>query len=443
MGQGAHSAPLRLGIAGLGTVGIGTLKILERHGASFADRLGRTIQVTAVSAQDATRDRGVDLSAYAFETDARALATRDDVDVVVEVIGGSEGIALELVEAALANGKSVVTANKALVAIHGTKLARLAEDNNVALNYEAAVAGGIPIIKTMREGVAANAINRVYGIMNGTCNYILSQMESSGRAFADVLADAQAKGYAEADPSFDVGGIDAAHKLAILTALAYGTEVTFDDVEIEGIEAITADDIQTALKLGYRIKLIAQAVPIEDGSGIEQRVSPALVALGTPMAAVDDVFNAVALEGDFVDRIFLEGRGAGEGPTASAVMADILDIARGHILPTFATPAHKLKPFVAGNAGAHEGAFFVRLQLKDEPGGMAAVTAAFQAENISIAAMNQQEKGHKLQSGQQSGVPVVVVTHECREDAILRAVEKIAAAPASLAAPRTIRIAAF
>ncbi len=439
MGQGKGKAPLRLGIAGLGTVGVGTVKILNAHGARFAEQLGRSIEVTAVSARDSNRDRGVDLSSFAFETDARALAARDDVDVVVEMIGGSDGIALELVEAALSNGKSVVTANKALVAIHGTKLAKLAEQKGVALNYEAAVAGGIPIIKTMREGVAANGINRVYGILNGTCNYILSEMESTGRAFANVLADAQAKGYAEADPSFDVGGIDAAHKLAILTALAYGTEVTFDDIEIEGIEAITADDIQTALKLGYRIKLIAQSVPIEDGSGIEQRVSPALVPLGTPMAAVDDVFNAVALEGDFVDRVFLEGRGAGEGPTASAVVADILDIARGHIMPTFSTPADKLKPFVAGNAGAHEGAFFVRLQLSDKPGGMAAVTKAFEAEEISIAGMNQQEKGHDPQTG----VPVVIITHECREDAILRAVENIAANPASLAAPRIIRIAAF
>ncbi|MGB0921130.1 MAG: homoserine dehydrogenase [Alphaproteobacteria bacterium] len=438
MGQGADKAPLRLGIAGLGTVGVGTVKIVAAHGARFALSVGRSIEITAVSARDTNRDRGVDLSNMAFETDARALATREDVDVVVEMIGGSEGIALELVENALANGKSVVTANKALIALHGTRLAKIAEENNVALNYEAAVAGGIPIIKTMREGVAANAINRVYGILNGTCNYILSQMESTGRAFDDVLADAQAKGYAEADPSFDVGGIDAAHKLAILTALAYGTELAFDDIEVEGIEAITADDIQTAIKLGYRIKLIAQSVPV-DGGGLEQRVSPALVPLGTPMAAVDDVFNAVALEGDFVDRVFLEGRGAGEGPTASAVVADILDIARGQIMPTFGVPADALQPFVVAAQGAHEGAFFVRLALKDEPGGMAAVTTAFQAEGISISAMNQSEAGHDAKSG----VPVVIITHECREAALQSAVEKIAALPVSLATPRTIRIAAF
>lgn len=438
MGQQAQSSsPLRLGIAGLGTVGVGVVKIIQTHGAEIARRLNRSIEIVAVSARSAGKDRGVDLSAYAFETDATALAARDDVDVVLELIGGSEGLALELVEAALKNGKSVVTANKALIAHHGTALAKLAEGSCATLAYEAAVAGGIPIIKAMREGMAANALSRVYGILNGTCNYILSEMESTGRAFQDVLADAQAKGYAEADPSFDIGGVDAAHKLAILAAIAFGNEVDFDAVKIEGIESITAEDIASAHELGYRIKLIGQAQPAD--GGIEQRVSPALVPLGTPIAEVNDVFNAVVMEGNFVGRVFLEGRGAGEGPTASAVMADVLDIARGDVVATFGTPVAELGQAIEPAAGSHLGEFFVRLMLQDEPGGIAMVTAAFAEEQISISAMEQRERAE----AEGGGVPVIIVTHECREDALMRALDKIGAAPASLAAPRMIRIAAF
>jgi homoserine dehydrogenase len=325
---------LRIGIAGLGTVGRGCLELLQANRDLMVERCGRPILVTAVSARDRGRDRGVDLSTVRWFEDARLLAADPDVDVVLELIGGSEGIAREVVEAAVAAGKSVVTANKALLAHHGTTLARQAEVAGVSLGYEAAVAGGIPIIKVLREGLAANGITRVYGILNGTCNYILSTMRESGREFAEVLAEAQALGYAEADPSFDIDGVDAAHKLAILTALAFGCEVNFAGVHCEGIRQVSALDIAFAGELGYRIKLMGLARVIN--GGVEQRVHPCMVRKEAPIANVEGVFNAVVADGDFVGTVLAEGRGAGAGPTASAVVADLMDIARGIRLPTFA-----------------------------------------------------------------------------------------------------------
>ena len=317
--SGAADTPLRLGIAGLGTVGGGVVRMVQTHGELLAARSGRPMQITAVSARDKNRDRGLDLGAFTWYDDPVDLARSDEIDVLVELIGGDDGPAKLAVEAAIANGKDVVTANKALIAHHGTALAGAAEAKGVALNYEAAVAGGIPIVKAMREGLAGNSFSRVYGILNGTCNYILSAMRDSGRDFSDVLDEAQALGYAEADPAFDVDGVDAAHKLAILTSLAFGCPVNLDAVHIEGIRQVSAVDIEFATELGYRIKLLAIARLTDNG--VEQRVHPCMVAEGTSIAHVDGVFNAVVAEGDFVDRVVFEGRGAGEGPTASAAPA--------------------------------------------------------------------------------------------------------------------------
>ncbi|MDX1482906.1 MAG: homoserine dehydrogenase [Alphaproteobacteria bacterium] len=426
------SPPLKIAIAGLGTVGAATVGLIQGHRSLLAARCGREIVISAVSARDRKRDRGLDLGGIDWEDDPLALAGRQDIDAVVELIGGADGIAKELVEASLSQGRHVVTANKALIAHHGTALARLAEDKGVSLCYEAAVAGGIPIVKALREGLAGNAISRVYGILNGTCNYILTIMRESGREFDDVLAEAQALGYAEADPGFDIDGVDAAHKLAILTALAFGTEVNFDAVHIEGIRGVTADDIRFAEELGYRIKLLGIASRAEHG--IEQRVHPCLVARTAPIAHVEDVYNAVVAEGDQVGTTVYQGRGAGGGPTASAVAADILDIARGDHVPTFAVPAGRLAPSDPAPMERHFGAFYICLTVRDQPGVMAEITATFRDEAISLESM--------LQRGRAPGepVPVVLITHETEEAAMGRALSYISGLETMVAPPRMIRI---
>jgi homoserine dehydrogenase len=424
--------PLRIGIAGLGTVGVGTLNIIEAHGKLLAARCGRHFLVSAVSARDRSKDRGIDLSAVRWFEDAVAMAADDQIDVVLELIGGSDGIAKAVVETAIAHGKHVVTANKALLAHHGTELARAAEKSHVFMGYEAAVAGGIPVIKSLREGLGGNAIERVYGILNGTCNYILSTMRDSGREFAEVLAEAQELGYAEADPGFDIDGVDAAHKLAILTALAFGCEVDFASVHVEGIREISSLDIAYAEELGYRIKLLGVARRSE--SGILQRVHPCMVARNTPIANVEGVFNAVVAEGDFVGRILSEGAGAGAGPTASAVVADLLDIARGSTLPTFAIPADQLGKSQPVSMDSHRASHYVRLMVVDRPGVIADIAAALRDEEISVEAM--------LQRGHAPGeaVPVVITTHATTQQRIARALARIEEMEAVLESPRMIRI---
>ena len=320
-------APLKIGIAGLGTVGAGVVKLLAEHGRLLSLRGGRPLKLVAVSARRKARKRDIDVSRVRWESDPMALATAPDIDVVVELIGGSSGVARRLVQTALRSGKHVVTANKALLAMHGTELAALAEKKGGILAFEAAVAGGIPIIKALREGLVGNRVRRLYGILNGTCNYILTTMRETGRDFDAVLAEAQAAGYAEADPSFDVDGIDAAHKLAVLTGAAFGAKVNFAGVHIEGIRHVSAMDIQFAEELGFRIKLLGLAR--ETRYGIEQRVHPCMVPLAAPIAHIEGVFNAVVVEGDFVGTTMFQGRGAGQGPTASAVVADLVDVARG------------------------------------------------------------------------------------------------------------------
>jgi homoserine dehydrogenase len=429
------SNELKIGIAGLGNVGVGVVKILARQGELLSRRSGTKLTISAVSARNRNADRGIDITPYEWCDDAIDLARRDDVDVVIELIGGEDGPARALVETALSNGKHVVTANKALIARHGESLAKLAESKGLALNYEAAVAGGIPIIKALREGLAANQFSRVYGILNGTCNYILTEMEETGRDFDDVLVEAQQLGYAEADPAFDVDGVDAAHKLAILTSVAYGCPVNFDAIHVEGIREISAIDIAYAAKLGYRIKLLGLTSKGENG--IEQRVHPCLVPQKTPIAKVDGVFNAVVADGDFVDRTVFEGRGAGEGPTASAVLADIVDIARGTILPTFSIPVDEMKSQPTASMLDHFGAYYMRLNVLDVAGVIADISAILRDEEVSIESL--------LQQGRKPGeaVPVVLITHECREASMMRVVDAIEALEVTQERPRLIRMENF
>ncbi|MEE9291000.1 MAG: homoserine dehydrogenase [Alphaproteobacteria bacterium] len=424
--------PLNIAIAGLGTVGAATVRLLQDHGALLARRCGRDIVISAVSARDRGRDRGFELKDIEWVDDPLALARRPGIDAVVELIGGSDGIAKELVEGTLAAGRHVVTANKALIAHHGTALARLAEGNGVSLGYEAAVAGGIPIVKALREGLAGNAVERIYGILNGTSNYILTTMRESGREFDDVLAEAQALGFAEADPGFDIDGVDTAHKLAILTALAFGTEVDFDAIHIEGIRGVTADDIRFAEELGYRVKLLG--IARRTGHGVEQRVHPCLVARNTPIAHVEDVYNAVVADGDYVETTVYQGKGAGGRPTASAVVADIMDVARGDQVPTFAIPAGDLAPSKPVSMERHNGPFYICMTVRDEPGVMAEITAIFRDQAISLESM--------LQRGRAPGepVPVVLTTHETEEAAMGRALAQISALDTMVAPPRMIRI---
>jgi homoserine dehydrogenase len=426
------TAPLRLGIAGLGTVGAGTVRVLATHRDEIARRAGRVIDITAVSARDPNKDRGVDLSGVSWTDDPMALAADPAVDVVVELIGGSDGVAKDLCAAALANGKHVVTANKALIAHHGQTLAAAAERSGVALAFEAAVAGGIPILKGLREGLAANAISRVYGILNGTCNYILSELRDTGREFEDVLAEAQAEGYAEADPSFDIDGVDAAHKLAILAALAFGTQVDFKSVHVEGIRHVSPVDLAFAKELGYGIKLLGIAT--ETAEGIEQRVHLCMVPLDAPINHVDGVFNAVVAEGDFVDRVMMQGRGAGAGPTASAVVADIIDIARGNMVPCFARPAADLAAPRTVPMAAHRGCYYLRFEVVDKPGVFADIAQALGAHNVSMESI--------IQRARDPGepVPVVMTTHDTLESDMIDAVAAIAALDAVVMAPRIIRI---
>jgi len=424
--------PLKIGIAGLGTVGAGVVKLLAAQKELIAARAGRPIVVTAVSARDRNRDRGVKLDGLNWHDDAVALAHDPEVDVVVELIGGSDGKAKALAQAAIAAGKDFVTANKALLAVHGVALAKAAEANHVTIAYEAAVAGGIPVIKALREGLAANQVSRVAGILNGTCNYILTVMREEGRDFGDVLADAQKLGYAEADPSFDIDGVDAAHKLAILAGLAFGARISFDSLHIEGIRRISAIDIVFAQELGYRIKLLGIAETTE--SGISLRVHPAMVPEQKPIATVDGVFNAVLLEGDFSGPVFLRGRGAGEGPTASAVVADLIDLARGIRVPVWGMEESALAHARIAPVSQLVSAYFLRLSVVDQPGVLADVTAILRDHGISLESM--------LQHGRKPGeaVPIVLVTHETHEAAVNAALTRISALPTVLEPPALIRI---
>jgi homoserine dehydrogenase len=390
-----------------------------------------------VSARERKRDRAGDISSLKWYDNALDLAADPDVDVVCELIGGADGVALELSQAALQNGKHLVTANKALLAHHGNSLAHMAEEANVNLGYEAAVAGGIPIIKALREGLAANKFTGVYGILNGTCNYILTEMRDGVRAgapreFDAVLKEAQELGYAEADPSTDVDGVDAAHKLALLTSLVFGCPVDFDAVEIEGIRHISPLDIRYAEELGYRVKLLG--VSKAGDAGIEQSVHPCMVPESAAIAKVDGVLNAVVAEGDFVGTTTFEGPGAGEGPTASAVISDIADIARGLVLPTFAVPVAELAQRPKAPSGSHNGRYYIRLMVVDRPGVIADIAACLRDQEVSVESM--------LQHGRRpdEAVPVVLTTHLAQEAALVRALDAMGELNTVLETPRMIRI---
>ncbi len=427
--------PLKIAVAGLGTVGAGTMQLLFKQSRLIERRCGRAIMVTAISARDRSKDRGISLEGIAWYDDPVGMAAKADADVVVELIGGSEGVAKQLCETAIASDRHVVTANKALLAHHGTALARAAEGAGVTLAYEAAVAGGIPIIKALREGLAANGVNRVYGILNGTCNYILTVMRESGRKFEDVLAEAQSLGYAEADPGFDVDGIDAAHKLAILASVAFGGELNFNAVYTEGIRNISPLDFRFAEELGFRIKLLGIARMTE--YGVEQRVHPCMVPMNAPIAHIENVFNAVVADCDFVGTTMFEGHGAGAGPTASAVVADLMDIARGCSTPTFGVPARDLEALSAAPMERHFGAYYIRLMVLDQPGVFADVAAALRDHNVSMEAV--------LQRGRAPGeaVPVVMTLHETEELGVVRMLEKVGALPTVVEPPQMIRIESF
>ncbi len=427
-------SPVRLGIAGLGTVGVGVIRIVEQNAGLLAARSGRPIRITAVSARDRSRDRGVDVSGLTWHDNAVDLAADETVDAVVELMGGSDGPAYALAKASLSAGKPFITANKALVATHGKELAELAEVNNVALRFEAAVAGGIPIIKSLSEGLSANNISEVHGILNGTCNYILTRMEREKMAFDDVLNEAQKIGYAEADPTFDIDGIDTAHKTAILAALAFGIVPDIENLPTEGIRNIVPVDIEYARELGYRIKLLGIAK--KAGDAVEVRVHPAMVPLSSPLAGVMDATNAVTITGDHVGPTGYEGAGAGQGPTASAVVADVVDIARGVWYPPFGIPAEDLSVPEQPGAESHVGTYYIRLKVADVPGVMADITRTLARENVSIDSMLQ--RGH----AEDGGVYIVLITHETTEEAAIAALNHFNALECVLESPAMLRIEA-
>ena len=428
------AAPLRIAIAGLGTVGVGILQLIETNRALVEARAGRAFTVVAVSAREAGRDRGVDLAKSDFEADMVALATRADVDVVVEAVGGADGPALALAEAALAAGKALVTANKAMIAHHGLRLAELAAANHAPLAFEAAVAGGIPVIKGLREGAAANAIERITGILNGTSNYILSAMEATGADFAEVLAQAQAKGYAEADPAFDIDGVDAAHKLAILAAIGFGARIDFPAVSISGIREVRAADIAQARALGFVIRLVGVADCSE--GALLQRVRPCLVPTSHPLAHVTGATNAVVAEGNFAGRLLFQGAGAGAGPTASAIVADLIDIARGTVGAPFSVPANELATMARADPGHRVGRDYIRLTVADRPGVLAEITAAMRDAGVSIESLIQ--RGRADEAGGE--VLVAIVTHEGPERCVSRALDLLDGSPSLTAVPLVLPI---
>lgn len=426
--------PLKVGIAGLGVVGAGVVRLLDQQAGMLAARAGRPIKVVAVSARDKRKKRDMPKGTWRWYADALDLVKDPEVEVVVELIGGADGKARMLVEAALKAGKGVVTANKAMLAMHGAKIAAMAEAKDAPLAFEAAVAGGIPILKALREGLVGNRVERITGILNGTCNYILTEMRQTGRDFGVVLKEAQQLGYAEADPSFDVDGIDAAHKLAVLTSLTFNTQVDFKAVHVEGIRHVSAVDIAFAKEFGYRIKLLA--IARRTPRGIEQRVHPCMVPADTPIAHVDGVFNAVAAEGDYVGRMMFEGRGAGSNPTASAVVADLADLAAGRRLHAFGVPAVKLQPLKAASMADYIGRYYIRLIVRDQPGVLADVSAVLRDEKISIESLVQRGRSE----AENQPVAVMLISHEAREADMARAMKKIAKLRSVLQAPALIRI---
>ncbi len=424
------STPLRLGIAGLGTVGVGVVRIVRTHAEMLTARCGRPVEITAVSARDRSKDRGIGLSGYTWCDDPVALAVREDVDVFVELMGGSDGAAKQATEAALAAGKDVVTANKAMLALHGQALAEKAEARGRVIRFEAAVAGGIPVVKALTEGLAANRVTRVMGVMNGTCNYILTRMEKAGLTYEEAFAEADGLGYVEADPTLDIGGIDAGHKLALLSAVAFGARPDFDGIRLEGIDKVSIEDIHQAADMGFRIKLLG--VSQRTARGLEQRMQPCLVPASSPLGQLEGGTNMVVIEGDAVEQIVLRGPGAGEGPTASAVMGDVCDLARGYRVPTFGQPADQLETVPAAKSSL-PAPFYLRMTLKDKPGALAQIATILGASGISIDRMRQY-------GDSEPEAPVLIVTHKTTRDALDEALGSMAGTDVLVSTPVALRI---
>jgi homoserine dehydrogenase len=434
--------PLKVGLAGLGTVGTAVIQLLERGRDKLLARCGRPIEIVAISARSRTKKRGVDLKKYRWAADPVALARDPSIDVLVEVMGGAGDPAKAAVETALASGKAVVTANKALLARHGQKLAALAERRGVALNFEASVGGGIPIIKTLREGLNGDAFTRIYGILNGTCNYILSRMEQDRLAFDDCLRETQRLGYAEADPSFDVEGHDTAQKLSILASLAFGTRLDPGAIYVEGISSITLADLDAAADLGYRVKLLGVAVRTE--AGIEQRVHPTMVPRDTAIAQVMGVTNAVTVDAEGLSPITLVGPGAGGMATASAVVSDLADVARGVRTPPFGRPAARMTAIRKAPMQRHEGGYYIRLMARDRPGSAATIARRLAQQHISLESIVQRHdiRSSGAANAGRSGepVPVIMVTYATSEDAVRRALAAVRRDRVISGQPQVIRI---
>jgi homoserine dehydrogenase len=436
-------APLKVGLAGLGTVGAAVADLIARERTALAVRCGRAIEVAAVTARQKAKKRPVDVKKVRWARDPLALATDPDIDVFVELIGGAGDPAKSAIEAALSSGKSVVTANKALLAKHGLALAALAEKHHVALNFEAAVGGAIPVVKTLREGLAGNSFARISGILNGTCNYILTRMEREKLSFADCLADAQKLGYAEADPSFDVEGHDTAQKLAILASLAFGIKVDESAVFVEGISSIEPEDLEAADELGYRVKLLGVAVRTD--KGIEQRVHPTMIPKESAIAQVMGVTNAVSIDAEGFSPITLVGPGAGGHATASAVVADIGDIARGVRTAPFGRPSAKLTASKKAPMQRHEGGYYIRLAAVDRPGTFAAIARLLADEKISLESIMQRHRGARPHGGDDpkspdAPAPVILITYATSEDAVRRALKAIRKQGVIADDPQVIRI---
>lgn len=421
--------PLRIGIAGLGHVGSGLIELVQRQDRL---RLPGRVEIAGVSARSQNRNRAVSIDAYTWYDDAATLAEDPNVDVFVELMGGSDGPAKFAVESALRAGKHVVTANKALIAKHGNALAALASEKQVDLLFEAAVAGGIPVVRVLRDSLAGTEVTRVSGILNGTCNFITSTMLETGRSYEDVLEEAQKRGYAEADPTLDVSGMDAAHKAAILSAIAFSADLDFSKVSVRGIEDIGLLDLRLADRLGFRIKLIAEGVLTD--AGVVCRVEPMALTAGHALARIDGSLNSVRVEGDPLGAVVLTGPGAGSGPTASAVMGDVAKLFRPAIRNAFGRAEHHVaQPFIKG--GQDEiSPFFLRVRLTDKPGTLAALTEALAEEGVSVDKLLQD-------SADDTGAsPVAVVTHRCSRAQALSAIVRIEALGVTVEAPRLIRI---
>jgi homoserine dehydrogenase len=430
--------PLKVGVAGLGTVGAALIAQVMRQRDALAVRCGRGIEVVAVCARSRTKNRSADLKKMKWFSDSVALARDGSIDVFVELIGGDGNPALGAIEAALKSGKSVVTANKALLAKHGVKLAMLAEQHHVALNFEAAVGGAIPIVKTLREGMAGNSFERIYGILNGTCNYILTRMEQDQMPFADALKQAQQLGYAEADPSFDIEGHDTAQKLSILASLAFGTKVDQSAIYVEGISSIAPADLTAADELGYRVKLLGVAV--KTAKGIEQRVHPTMVRKESAIAQVMGVTNAVTIDAEGINPLTLVGPGAGGAATASAVLSDIGDIARGVRTSPFGRPAARLATVRKAPMQRHEGGYYIRLVARDKPGTAATIATRLAEQEISLESIVQRHDKHATNAVKGGSVPVILITYATSEDAVRKALAAVGRDRVISGSPQVIRI---